>query len=77
LKRRMVICDIDSICRLLQDYCGKVGFPDDAKPVKFMFNQQERKLAVIVESDEWVGPQNAEMVRFDLQRIYTLGGSPS
>jgi len=75
MKKRMVICDIDSICRLLKDYCGQVGFPEDGQAVKLMLNPQEHKLAIIVESSTWATPQAAELVKFDIQRFYGLGQS--
>ena len=70
----MVICDIDSICRLLQDYCGQVGFPEDAEPVKLMMNPQEHKLGIVVESASWATPQSPELVRFDLKRVFSVSG---
>ena len=75
MKRRMIVIDIDSICRLFQDYVGQVGFPKDAVPVKFMYHPQRRQVAVVVESDEWVGPQQPEEVKFDLKRVYSVGGA--
>ena len=74
MQRRMLICDIDSISRLLQDYCGQIGFPDDAKPVKLMFHKADQKLALVVESDEFTTPQAPEQVKFDIKRIHGLGG---
>jgi hypothetical protein len=73
MKRRMVIFDIDSVCRLLQDYCGQIGFPDDGVPVKLMFHPGDHKLGIVVESGEWNGPQASELVKFDIQRVYGLG----
>ena len=72
MKPRMVILNIDTICNLFHDYVGQVGFPDDAISVKFMFNQQERKVAVIVESESFTGPQAPEEVRFGIKRVYAV-----
>jgi hypothetical protein len=70
----MIVIGIDDICRLFQDYIGKVGFPSDAKPVKFLFNPQKRKLGLVVESEEFTGPQQDEDVKFDLKRVFAVGG---
>jgi hypothetical protein len=74
MKRRMVILSIDTICNLFKDYVGLVGFPQDGKPVKFMLNPQERKLGLVVESEEWTGPQKPEEIKFDLRRVFSIGG---
>lgn len=66
----MLIISIDDVCRLFQDYCGDVGVPTDAMPVKFMFNEQQRKLALVLESDEWTKNQPDEMVNFTVKRYY-------
>lgn len=69
--KRMVILPIDTICNLFKDYCGELGFPKDAKPVKFLFKPTEMgKLAIVVESEEFTGPQNPEVVKFDIRRYY-------
>lgn len=73
MRSRMIIIDIDSIVALLKDYCGQVGFPTDAVPVKFMLNPQEQKLGLVVESEEFRGPQAAEEVKFDLRRVFGVG----
>lgn len=74
VKSRLVVISIDSICGLFRDYVGLVGFPQDGKPVKLMLNPQERKLAVVVESDEWTGPQAPEQVKFEIRRVFSVGG---
>ncbi len=70
---RMVIIPIEVITSLFFDYVGQVGFPDDAVPVKLMLNPQEQKLALVVESESFTGPQTPEQVKFDIRRIYTVG----
>jgi len=75
--RRMVIISIDDLARMFRDYVGLVGFPVDAKPVKLMMNSKERKLGLVVESDEFTGPQAPEEVKFDLRRFYSVGGGVS
>jgi len=70
----MVICDIDSICRLLKDYCGMVGVPPDAIPIKLLLNPTNHKLGILMESSEWTIPQPPEDVKFVLQSIYSVGG---
>jgi hypothetical protein len=73
MKKKMIIFDIDSVCRLLQDYCGEIGFPNDGKPVKLMFHPGDQKLGIVVESEEWNGEQASEQVKFDIHRVYTHG----
>ena len=77
MRSRMIIIDIDSICSLLKDYVGQVGFPADAVPLKFMLNPQERKLGLVVESEEFRGPQAVEEIKFDLRRVFGIGSVPS
>ena len=73
MKSRLIILGIDDITRILKDYVGLVGFPADAQPIKFMLNPQERKLAIVVESEEFKGPQEPEEIRFDLRRVFGVG----
>jgi hypothetical protein len=68
----MVIASIDDITRLFKDYCGLVGIPQDAVPLKLYLNPQEHKLGILMESNEWVGPQAIEEVKFDIKRIYSV-----
>lgn len=74
MKRRMIILPIETITNLMKDYCSQIGFPADAKPLTWLFNHQERKLALVIGSEEFTSPQPTECVRFDLQKIYGLGG---
>ena len=67
---RMVVVTIDTICGLFKDYCGMVGFPEDAKPLKLMFNPQERKLGILVESEEKMSGGAMEEVKFNIRRVY-------
>lgn len=70
MKRRLVILSIEDITRLFKDYVGQVGFPVDAMPIKFLLNAQERKLGMVVESDEWAKNMPPEEIKFDLRRVY-------
>lgn len=70
--RRLIITSIDDVTRLFKDYCGLVGVPDDAKPLKLFLNPQEQKLGILMESEEWVGPQNPEIVKFEIRRIHAV-----
>ncbi len=68
---RMVVLPIDTIVALFKDYCGQLGFPKDAMPVKFLCKPTERgKLAIVVESDEFTGNQASEQIKFDIRRFY-------
>jgi hypothetical protein len=66
---RMVILTIETICDLFRDYCGMVGFPEDAKPIKLMFNPQERKLGIVVESETKMD-KPMEEIKFDIRRVF-------
>lgn len=69
--RRLVILPIDSAVAILADYAGKVGFPPDAKPIRWEFNQAERKMALVVEADSLTADAPPEEIRFTLKR--TIG----
>jgi hypothetical protein len=70
----MVILPIDTINSLFKDYCGQIGYPKDALPVKLMYKPTELgKLAIVVESDEFTGPQGSEQIKFDIRRYYGVG----
>lgn len=72
-ERRRVVATIDTIVEIVKDYTeGQV--PQDARAVKLMFNPQERKAAVVVESDEFK-PEQAGLpigVKFELRRVYSV-----
>ena len=70
---RLVVIGIDDLTRLFRDYVGLVGFPEDARPVKFMLNSQERKLGLVVESNEFKQFEQMEEIKFDLRRTYGVG----
>ena len=74
MRTRMIVLSLDDICRLFQDYCALTGFPDDARAEKLLYNQQQKKLGLVVESNEWTQGQLAEEVRFELKRFYGVGG---
>lgn len=69
---RIIIIGIDDITRLFKDYVGMIGVPDDAMPIKLMLNPQEHRLGILMESDEWVGPQSSETIKFDINRVFTI-----
>lgn len=66
---RMIILTLETICKIFKDYVGLVGFPEDAKPIKFMFNPQDRKVAIVVETEETVNVP-VETIHFDIRRIF-------
>lgn len=70
--RRILITSIDDITRLFKDYVGLVGMPEDAVPLKLFLNPQEQKIGILMESEEWTGPQVPEEVKFDIKRIYAV-----
>lgn len=72
MKERLIICPIDDLVRVFKDYAGMVSIPDDAWAEKLMINPQERKLALVVGSETWDGPQPIEEIRFDLQRTFVV-----
>jgi hypothetical protein len=75
MKTRLIIFDIETLTNLFKDYVGQVGFPPDAVPVKLMMNPQERKVALIVESESIpAGEPRKEEVKFDIRRFHPIGG---
>lgn len=71
--KRYVILRIDDIYRLLADYAGEpLGLMADCKPTKF--RTVGGKIQLYVESDSWEHEQPAEEVKFDLKRVYGIGG---
>ena len=72
MKTRMVVIDIDSLCCLFHDYAKLIGFPEDARPVKLMFNPQERKVGLVIDAESLTGPQFMEEIKFDLRRIHSI-----
>jgi len=74
VRLRPIITTIDSILGLMKDYTQADDIPRDAKPVKLMLNPREKnRIAILVESDEWVGPQKPIMIKFDIRRMYGVG----
>jgi hypothetical protein len=76
MKLRRVVLPIDDITNILRDYAGLVGFPQDAKPVKWMLNPQEgRKVMLVVESNE-LTPEDRPMeeIRFEVKRTFAVPG---
>jgi hypothetical protein len=75
MKPRLIIFDIETLCNLFKDYVGQVGFPQDAMPVKMMLNPGERKIALLVESEELPsGEPRQEEVKFDIRRFFPVAG---
>jgi hypothetical protein len=72
MKGRWVCLPIDAITSILADYAGQVGFPPDAKPVKWYLNKQERKLMLIVEAESLPAGDNGkvETIKFNLKRVW-------
>jgi len=71
---RYTITTIDSILGLIKDYAGQAAnIPEDAKIVRLKLDHAGRKILFLLESDEWNGPQEAEELKFDLRRIYSVG----
>ncbi len=74
LSTRMVILPIDTINALFKDYCGQLGYPKDALAVRLQYKPTEMgKLALVIESDEFTGPQTPEQIKFDIRRFYGVG----
>jgi hypothetical protein len=71
---RMICIPIDSLTKIFADYVGQTGFPPDAVPVTWKFNQQERKLMLVVESPNLEGDEGVEEIHFDLRRMYGVQG---
>jgi hypothetical protein len=71
---RMVVIPIESLCKIFADYVGQTGFPQDSVPVTWKFNQQERKLMLVVEAQSLDGDEGIEEIKFDLRRMYGVGG---
>lgn len=74
MRGRWVSLPIDAVTAILSDYVGLVGFPPDAKPVKWLMNQSSRKLALVVEADSLPCNQPDEEIRFQLKRHHVVGG---
>lgn len=74
MKTKLLIFTIDTIADLFRDYVGLIGFPADAKPVQLMLNKSDRKIGLVIESDEFTHPMPPEQVKFDIQRVYGIGG---
>lgn len=72
MRERIVITTIDTIMALLKDYAGQaLDLPGDTMITKFRLTP-ERKLELMVESDQWVSNRPAEEIRFDMKRVYSV-----
>lgn len=73
MRRRMVVLTIESILELFKDYIGDGAIPEDGRVVSLLYRPNDKgKLALLVESAEWVPGLEPIQARFDLQRIYTV-----
>lgn len=73
MRMRMIVCQLDDICRLFADYCGMTGFPEDARAVRLMVKEGSKKLALVVESPSIPSGAPPEEIRFEIKRMF--GGS--
>jgi len=75
MRNRLVIIPIDDCTRILADYAGKIGFPPDAQPVKWMFEPAEQKMALVVEADSLTADAPPERIHFTLKHTFLVGGA--
>ena len=71
---RDVVVDIDTLVALFKDYLSEEDMPRDAVAVKLMLHPTERKLAIVAESEGWAHGLAPLEVRFDIRRIFGVGG---
>lgn len=63
---------IDALTAIFADYASQIGFPPDAKPVKWMLNPQECKLMLVVEAESLNGDAQDEEIRFTLRQTHLV-----
>lgn len=71
-RRRWVILPIDAITAILADYAGMVGFPPDAKPIKWFLNPEERKMRLVVASESAPAQSGPTEIKFDLHQTFLV-----
>lgn len=72
MKERYLVVTIDTITELFKDYCGE-DIPADAKPIKLLLKPTDRgRLAILLDSDTWVGSPEPLSVSFKIKRVHTV-----
>lgn len=72
MRERILIVTVDTIMALLKDYAGQaLELPADTMITKFRLTS-DKKLEMMVESDEWTSNRQAEEIRFQMKRVYSV-----
>lgn len=70
--RKPLLISIDDITRLFADYLKEAEFPQDAWAEKIQLNPSDRRIKLVVSADSLQGPQQPEVIKFQLRRTHLV-----
>lgn len=72
---RTVVTTVNTLLEIFKDYLGPENVPEDARVVKILMHPQTRRVRLVAESEEWSQGRPVLGVKFDLKRVFSVGGS--